>query len=133
MRPRNPRPNSKLDNSTLVIRRGIRVRPGQDATIAYKKLARRLKEEGFFDELREREFFIKKSTHRKNAKSRAIARERKRQHRQQEQGGPIPSSTRSRIRCNKGKRGKRDRFMVELTKNAKIRKKNIRKNRSGNA
>ena len=127
MRPRNPRPNLKLDNSTLVIKRGIHVRPGQDATIAYKKLARRLKEEGFFDELREREFFIKKSTHRKNAKSRAVARERKRQHRQQDLSGPVPTSTRSRLRSNKGKRGKRDRFMVELTKNAALRKKNAKK------
>jgi ribosomal protein S21 len=125
MRPKNFQP----DNSEFRIRRGIHLRTWQDAMTEYKKLIRRLKDEGFFDELRERESFVKKSTRRKNAQSRAIARERKRQHRQQEQGGPVPSCTRSRLQGNKGKRGKRDRFMIELTKNAKIRKRNAGKGR----
>ena len=103
------------------------MRPGQDPLIAYKKLARRLKEEGFFDDLRAREYFVKDSIKTKDSKARAVARERKRQHRQQENWGPIPTSTKLRKKSNKGKRGKRERFLVELTKNALLRKKNAKK------
>jgi ribosomal protein S21 len=95
--------------------------------VAFKKLARRLKEEGFFDELRAREYFMKDCIKGKDAKARAVARERKRQHRQQENWGPIPTSTKRQKKSNKGKRGKRERFLVELTKNALLRKKNAKK------
>jgi len=123
MKPKTYEP----DNSTLRIRRGIQVRPGQDPLVAYKKLARRLKEEGFFDDLRAREYFVKDCIKTKDSKSRAVARERKRQHRQQENWGPIPTATKRKIKKNKGKRGKRERFLVELTKNALLRKKNAKK------
>jgi len=83
-RPDTRRPDTRRpDHSTLQIQRGIRVWPGQDPMSAYKKLARQLKESGFFDELRTREAYVKPSTKRKNAASKATARERKRQHRQQ--------------------------------------------------
>ena len=107
MKPKTYEP----DNSTLRIRRGIQVRPGQDPLVAYKKLARRLKEEGFFDDLRAREYFVKDCIKTKDSKARAVARERKRQHRQQENWGPIPTATKRKIKKNKGKRGKRNQFL----------------------
>ena len=114
--PRGP------DHSTLQIQRGIRVRTGQDPMSAYKKLARQLKESGFFDELRTREAYVKPSTKRKNAASRATARERKRQYRQQSKWGPIPTQIPQRKK-NKGKSSKRKRFMIDLGKPKKIKRK----------
>tara|TARA_A100001011_G_scaffold392819_1_gene481272 strand:- start:28 stop:276 length:249 start_codon:yes stop_codon:yes gene_type:complete len=49
---------------------GVRVREGQDAMQAYRKLKKKLLKEGVLDEVRDRRYFVKPSEKRKLEKNR---------------------------------------------------------------
>lgn len=83
---------------------------------AYKKLHRMLKEEGILDRLRELEFFTKKSTRQRTAKSRGMAREMKRQAREALSGGIRREDKRT---GNKGKRSNKKLLLRQMMKDIK--------------
>lgn len=83
--------------------RSMKVRDGQDAGQVMRRLTRKLKEDGLFDEIRKREFFVSKSDKRKTAKARAKSRERKRV--QKMQDGLVQKS--DRPKNNRGKKTKK--------------------------
>jgi len=110
------------------LQRGVYIRPGQDPMIAFKKLTRMLKDEGILDELRDRESYVKPSARRKNRKAKAVARERRRQHSQKINWGPVPTQTPTKS-VNKGKNSKKQQILKEMDKNAKVARRDSKKSR----
>lgn len=110
--------------------KGRTVYVGRDnVNSAYKKLHRLLKEEGILDTLRARESFVKKSTKRRTAKSRAGARELKRQTRLSLAGGVKKEE---KPHGNKGRSNKKRLLKEQMKKDirdAEISRRSPKKNR----
>jgi len=100
-----PRHSSNRNNTDALVctGRSMTVREGQDASQVMRRLTRKLKDDGLFDEIRKREFFISKSDKRKTAKARAKSRERKRV--QKAEDGLVQKS--NRPKNNRGKKTKK--------------------------
>lgn len=110
----------RSDEPLRLTGRSVYVRDGQDPLKAFKKLTKKLKEDGFFERMRELEFFQKPSNIKKTKLGRAKSREKKRLLKLAEDGpGAYTSSRSSKNRGKKTKRG-------ELF-NAKIRRRSAKK------
>jgi len=99
------RPKSQNNETPKFTGRSIFIREGEDPDRAFKKLTRKLKEDGFFEVLREREFFSKPSVSKKTALARAKSREERRLAKSKSEGIPVYNTGRGKK--NRGKKTKR--------------------------